>query len=109
MIQILNGIASEWGELFLLDAHIKPYENGSWGNHEPLRPRKLLLHRRELSRLQISLERKGLTLVPLDLYLKKGLVKVTVGLGRGKKLHDKRHSLKKEDARRTIERALGRR
>lgn len=99
------GITNE-GEVFLLNLNIGAYGMGNQFNHDPTRSRKLLLHRREIRRLYGSLERQGLTLVPLDLYFVRGRVKVLLGLGRGKKLHDKRQDLKKKDADREIARAL---
>lgn len=99
------GITVE-GEVFLLNLNIGAYGMGNQFNHDPTRSRKLLLHRREIRRLYGSLERQGLTLVPLDLYFVRGRVKVLLGLGRGKKAHDKREDLKKKDADREIARAL---
>ncbi len=99
------GITVE-GEVFLLNLNIGAYGMGNQFNHDPTRSRKLLLHRREIRRLYGSLERQGLTLVPLDLYFLRGKVKVLLGLGRGKKAHDKREDLKKKDADREIARAL---
>src|SRR4026207_1447939 len=78
------------GEVHLLNLHISPYEQASYFNHEPTRTRKLLLHRKEIRKLIGSVERQGLTLVPLELYFKRGKAKVAIGLGRGKKLFDKR-------------------
>ena len=78
------------GEIFLLNLHISPYERASYNNHEPTRTRKLLLHKREIRRLIGAVERQGLTLVPLELYFKRGVAKVAMALGKGKKLHDKR-------------------
>ncbi|MBX3471679.1 MAG: SsrA-binding protein SmpB [Planctomycetes bacterium] len=92
------------GEMWLVDLHIAPYVHASLQNHEPTRPRKLLLHRREIAKLQQKLERQGLTVVPLELYFKRGLVKVLLGVARGKKLHDKRQSLRKRDDERTMAR-----
>jgi SsrA-binding protein len=92
------------GELFLINMHIAPYEAASQFNHEPTRTRKLLLHKKEIRRLIGSVERQGLTLVPLDLYFKKGRAKVLIGLARGKKLHDKRA----DDRRRSDERDIAR-
>lgn len=93
------------GELWLHNLHISPYEPGNRFNHDPLRSRKLLLQRRELRRLVGQVEQQGLTLVPLDLYFRRGRAKVTLALVRGKKLHDKRDDLKKRDAQREMERA----
>lgn len=94
-------------EAWLLDAHISPYEqSGTYYNHEPTRPRKLLLHRREISRLIGKLEAKGLTLVPLDIHFKGRRAKVRLGVARGKKLFDKREVTAERDANRQIERVL---
>ena len=92
-------------EIFLLNAHISPYERGGYVNHEPLRTRKLLLHRREISRLIGAVEREGLTLVPLELYFKKGVAKVALALAKGKKVHDKRETERQKDADREMARA----
>jgi len=93
------------GEVFLLNLHISTYKQGSYNNHEPTRTRKLLLHRRQIRRLIGAVEREGLTLVPLDLYFKHGVAKVTLALGKGKKLHDKRETAKARDAEREMARA----
>ncbi|HEX2780233.1 MAG TPA: SsrA-binding protein SmpB [Gemmatimonadaceae bacterium] len=97
------------GEVWLLNLHISPYEQGNQFNHEPERTRKLLLHRREIKRLIGAVERQGLTLIPLDLYFKHGIAKVTMALGKGKQLHDKRESAKERDAQREIAREFRRR
>ncbi len=97
------------GEVFLINLHISPYEQGNQFNHEPDRTRKLLLHRREIRRLIGAVERQGLTLIPLDLYFRNGIAKVTMALGKGKKLHDKRETSRERDATREIERAVRRR
>lgn len=94
------------GELWLLNAHIAPYAQGNIWNHDPLRTRKLLLHRKEILKLIGQVERKGLTLVALELYFKRGRAKVRIGLARGKKLHDKRADLKERDDMRDMQRAL---
>lgn len=94
------------GEIFLYGCHISPYEQGNIHNQDPLRPRKLLLHKREISRLAGKVNEKGLALVPLQLYLKDGRVKLELGLARGKKLHDKRHTEAKRDADRRMRRAV---
>ncbi len=96
----------ENGELWLIGAHISPYAQGSYTNHEPDRPRKLLAHRSQIRELQAMIERKGMTLVPLRLTLKRGRAKVDVGVARGKKLYDKRASAAEREANRDIERAL---
>ena len=97
------------GEVYLLNLHISPYEQGNQFNHEPTRTRKLLLHRREIRRLIGSVERQGLTLVPLELYFKRGKAKVAIALGKGKKEHDKRDDQRKRDDEREIARHLTRR
>jgi SsrA-binding protein len=94
------------GEIYLLNLHISPYERASYNNHEPTRTRKLLLHKREITRLIGAIERQGLTLVPLELYFKRGIAKVAMALGKGKKLHDKREDAKARDADREIARAV---
>jgi SsrA-binding protein len=96
------------GELWLENAHIAVYEHGNRYNHDPMRNRKLLLHRREIEQLTMRVATKGLTLVPLKLYLKGGRAKVELGLCRGKKLYDKREAIAERDARREIERAVRR-
>ena len=93
------------GEVWIHDMHISPYDPASIWNTDPLRPRKLLLHRKEIRKLIGSVQEKGYTLVPLDLYLRDGLVKVTLALARGKKLYVKRQAEKERDARREMERA----
>ncbi|MCL4424637.1 MAG: SsrA-binding protein SmpB [Firmicutes bacterium] len=94
------------GEVFLLNSHISPYEQGNRFNHDPLRPRKLLLHRSEIRRLIGKVREKGYTLVPLKIYFKKGKAKVELALARGKKLYDKREDMLERDARREMERAF---
>ena len=94
------------GEIYLLNLHISPYERGGYVNHDPTRTRKLLLHRKEIRRLIGAVEREGLTLIPLELYFKKGKAKVALALGKGKKLHDKRDAEKQRDADREIARAV---
>ena len=94
------------GEVWLLNVHISPYEQGNRYNHEPTRDRKLLLHRREIDELMGKVQRAGLTLVPLRLYLKHGRAKLELGLARGKKQYDKREAIAERDARRDLERAL---
>lgn len=94
-------------EIFLYDAHISPYEqSGVYFNHEPVRPRKLLLNKREIKRLNGLVQQKGLTLVPLRIYFKGRCAKLELAVGRGKKLYDKREDIAKRDARRDIERAM---
>jgi len=94
------------GECILLNAHINPYDAASVFNHEPTRTRKLLLHKREILRLSGKVREKGLTLVALRLYFKNGRAKVELGLARGKKLYDKRETLRKKAALREVERSL---
>lgn len=90
----------------LKQVHIGHYSHGNIYNHSEIRERKLLLHKSEISKLEKSVSTKGLSIVPLKLYLKKGWFKVEIGLGRGKKLHDKRDSAKRKDAERQIARAM---
>ncbi|UCF88522.1 MAG: SsrA-binding protein SmpB [bacterium] len=94
------------GEVWLTGAHISPYSHGNITNHDPLRDRKLLLTGMEISRLQGKVMEKGLTLIPLRLYLKGRLIKLELGVGRGKKLVDKREDIKKRDQQREIQREL---
>jgi SsrA-binding protein len=94
------------GEVFLEGMNITPYEQGNRYNHDPVRSRKLLLHRREIDRMVGAVERQGLTLVPLELYFKKGRAKVALALGKGKKQHDKREDLKRRIAERETARAV---
>lgn len=94
------------GEVWLLNLNIGAYGLGNQFNHDPTRSRKLLLHAREIRRMIGALERQGLTLVPLELYFVRGRAKVLLGMGRGKKAHDKREDLKRKDADREIARAL---
>jgi len=97
------------GEIFLYGMHIPEYTHGTWTNHEPRRPRKLLLNRLEITRLIGRLRESGLTLVPLSLYFSDGWAKVELGLARGKRSYDKRQDLAQRDANREISRAMGRR
>ena len=94
------------GEVYLYDLHISPYSFGNRFNHDPLRVRKLLLHKAQINRLYGKSREKGLTLVPLKMYFKKGKVKVELGVGRGKKIHDKREDLRLREDKRAIERGL---
>jgi SsrA-binding protein len=94
----------EHGEAWLIGAHIAPYEQGNRYNHEPLRTRKLLLHRDQIAELTGMTQAKGLTLVPLKLYIRDGLAKVELGIARGKKAHDKRRTIAERDQRRELER-----
>ena len=93
-------------EAWLLGLHISPYAQGNRANHDPLRPRKLLLHRGELNRLLGRIMEKGLTLVPLRLYFKHGRAKVEIGLARGRKTLDKRHAIREREEQREVQRAL---
>jgi SsrA-binding protein len=97
------------GELYLINAHIAPYERGGYVNHDPLRTRKLLLHKREIGRLIGAIEREGLTLIPLELYFKRGKAKIAMALGKGKQLHDKRDDMRRRDDEREMARAFRRR
>ncbi len=96
----------ENGELWLLDMHISPYEQGNRENHEPERKRKLLLHRKEIYKIERAMFDKGVTLVPTRLYLKNGLAKVEIAIATGKKNYDKRQSIAKKDANRQVQREL---
>lgn len=92
------------GEAYILNMHISPYEKGNIFNKDPLRPKKLLMHRAEIRKLQGKIAEKGYTLVPLQVYFKNSLVKVEIGLAKGKKLYDKRQDIAKKDQRREAER-----
>jgi SsrA-binding protein len=95
------------GEMFLMNVHVSPHSTASQlFNHEPRRTRKLLLHRKEIRKLKDQVEQQGLTLVPLKMYLKRGIVKVDMALVRGKKLHDKREDSKRRDDQREMQRAM---
>ena len=96
----------EGHEAWLLGCHISAYTQGNRANHDPLRPRKLLLHRAEIGRLLGKIMEKGLTLVPLRLYFKEGRVKVELGLARGRKTLDKRHVIREREERREMDRAI---
>ena len=97
-------IKVENGELILYNVHVSTYEQGNRYNHEPLRPRKLLMHRREINRLFGKVQQKGYTLIPLQAYIKRGMIKIEVGLARGKKKYDKREAEAEKTAKREIER-----
>jgi len=97
------------GEVWLQNAHIPEYTQGTWTNHTPRRKRKLLLHRQEIDKLERRVNERGLTIVPLSLYFKDGRAKVEIALARGKKSYDKRQSIAKRDAEREATRELGRR
>jgi len=94
----------ENGELWLIDFHVTQYVYGNRTNHEPLRRRKLLVHRKEIKRLKRIVDEKGLTLVPLKFYLKRGIIKCELGIAKGKKLFDKRDDIRKRDQKRELER-----
>jgi len=96
----------EQGEVFLYNCHIAPYEKGTYANHDPERKRKLLLNRQEIRKLTGKVEEKGLTLIALKIYFKRGVAKVELGLARGKKLYDRRADIAKRDIQRDMERAL---
>ena len=97
-------IRIENGEVFIYGMHISPYEKGNIFNRDPLRPKKLLLHKYEINKLAGKIAEKGYTLVPLKVYIKGDLIKVEIGLARGKKLYDKRQDIAKKDQRREVER-----
>jgi len=94
------------GEIFLVNAHIAPYDPAGRAGHEPLRSRKLLLHKKEIDRLVRGTQERGWTIVPLKMYLKNGRIKVEIALARGKRQYDKREAIAKRDAQRQIDRAL---
>ena len=93
-------------EVYLMNSHISHYNFGNRHNHDPIRPRLLLLHRSEIKRLYGQLKEKGLTLIPLKIYLKGSIIKLELGIGRGKKLHDKRLTIKKREAQRELEKII---
>ncbi len=93
-------------EVFLYNLHISPYEQGNRENHDPIRVRKLLLHRHEIKKLIAKIQQKGLSLVPLSIYTRKGIIKVELAVGRGKRLVDKRESIKKKAIEREIARIV---
>jgi SsrA-binding protein len=97
----------ERGEVWLYSLHISPYEQANRFNVDPTRPRKLLLSRSEIRRLASKVDEKGLTLVPLDIHFSRGFAKVTLAVGRGKKLHDKRETLRRREQEREAQRAMG--
>ncbi|MEW6488191.1 MAG: SsrA-binding protein SmpB [Thermodesulfobacteriota bacterium] len=96
----------EKGEVWLSGLHISPYSHTRMEEQDPTRDRKLLLHSREIGKLAVKIQQRGYTLVPLKIYFKRGYAKVELGLGRGKKLYDKREDIKKADARREMDRAI---
>ncbi|HRP32655.1 MAG TPA: SsrA-binding protein SmpB [Agriterribacter sp.] len=96
------------GELWIKSLHIAEYSHGTYHNHEPLRERKLLLQKKELKKLEVKIKEKGYSIVPLSIFFNdKGLAKIEIGLGKGKKLHDKRESIKARDSEREIKRKYG--
>ncbi|MFC1895676.1 SsrA-binding protein SmpB [Thermodesulfobacteriota bacterium] len=97
------------GEFFLYQLHIGPYPHASYENHDPLRPRKLLLHKQEIKRLTGKVRERGYTLVPLELYFKNGRAKVTIALAKGKRKYDKREAIRRKDENRDMERTRRRR
>ena len=101
-------VRPEAGELWLVNAHIARYEAGGYLSHEPKRPRKLLLHRKQIDSLTSRVVERGFTLIPVRLYIKDSLAKVEVALGKGKKLYDKREAIARHEAEREIERAMKR-
>jgi len=94
------------GEVFLQNVHISPFEQGNIFNHDPLRTRKLLLHKKQITYLMNETKTTGITLVPLKVYLKNGVAKVLIGIAKGKKTYDKREALKQKDVKREMDRAL---
>ena len=96
-------IKIEDGEVFIYGMHVSPYEKGNIFNKDPMRVKKLLMHKYEINKIAGKLQQKGLTLVPLQVYLKGGLVKIEVGVARGKKLYEKRHDIAKKDIKREAE------
>jgi SsrA-binding protein len=107
---LIDGYASvEDGEVWLHNVHIPEYTQGTWTNHEPRRTRKLLLHRDQIRKLNAKTQETGLTIVPLALYFKDGYAKVEIGVARGKRLYDKRHSIAEREAKRDAARAMARR
>ncbi len=96
----------ENGELWLFNSHIASYDAASYNTHQPTRPRKLLLHKKEVAMLTGRVKQRGLTLVPLKLYIKHGIAKIELGVGKGKKIYDKRETIMRRDTDREIERAL---
>jgi len=99
-------VQAKGGELWLVNVHIAPYDPSGRSSHEPRRPRKLLLHRREINRLISRVQERGYTIVPVQMYLKEGRAKVEIALARGKRKYDKRQAIAKRDAQREMEHAL---
>jgi SsrA-binding protein len=98
--------AERGGELYLMQCHISPYTHASYENHDPLRPRKLLVHRRELRRLVGKITQRGLTLIPTRIYFRRGRLKVELALAKGKKLHDRRAAAREKDLKREVQAEL---
>lgn len=96
----------ENGEIILYNLHISPYEQGNIHNVDPIRPRKLLLHKREIRKIEAAITQGGYTLIPVSMYINRGLVKVQIAIAKGKKLYDKRHDIAKRDAERRIDQQL---
>ena len=96
----------ENGELWLFNSHIASYDAASYNTHQPTRPRKLLLHKKEVDRLTGRVKQRGLTLVPLKLYIKHGIAKIELGVGKGKKIYDKRETIMRRETEREMDRAL---
>lgn len=96
----------EGGQMRLYNCHIAPYTHGGYANHEPTRPRVLLLHKKEIEKFKKGTDQKGLTIVPLRVYFKKGWAKLEIGLGRGKKIHDKRQDIAARDSKRRLDRLM---
>ncbi|MGY3724000.1 SsrA-binding protein [Granulicatella balaenopterae] len=94
------------GEAFLVNVHISPFEQGNIFNHDPVRTRKLLLHKKQIIRLQEEVKQSGNTIIPLKVYIKNGVAKCLIGIAKGKKNYDKRHALKQKDMKREMDRAL---
>lgn len=106
-VSLQDGFASiEQGEIFLFGVHIANYEQGNQFNVDPLRKRKLLMHKNQINRLQGEVSQAGMTLIPLKVYIKNGVAKVLIGLAKGKKQYDKRETLKRREQQRDIDRAI---
>lgn len=106
-INLKDGYCSiRHGEIFLVGVHISPFEQGTLFNHDPLRTRKLLLHKKQINHLIQEVKQDGNTLVPLKVYIKNGVAKCLIGIAKGKKNYDKRHALKQKEQKREVERAL---
>ena len=99
-------ITEENGELFLKNVNISAYKHGNINNHEPLRKRKLLLHNKEIGKIIKNIKEKGITVIPLKLYFKGSLIKIEIGICKGKKLYDKRETIKERDTKKSIEREM---